>query len=53
MDVDKDESVLESFRKLLSTSIALCGVLSRKDSKVGMSFDDFLSLNDQKFSVII
>ena len=52
-NLDHHESIFESFRELFTTTVALCWVLSGKDPEVGVSFDNFLSLNNVEFSIVV
>jgi len=51
--IDLDKSILESFRQLFTSSISFSGILSGKDSEVGMSLHCLLSLDDEEFVIVV
>ena len=48
-----NESILEGFTQLFSSSIALSRILSGENSKMGVRFYSLLSFYNEKFLVII
>jgi hypothetical protein len=50
---DHYKSILESLRKFFTTAVTLSWVLSGKNSEVRVSLNNFLSLNDVQFSIIV